>query len=213
MMASPHVSACEQLAEILSGQRSELCIQTLSTLEQLRQLWEIDKAAYAECSLEFDEFAEWWHRYPLGSQCLMDGDRILASLGLYPLSEAQATDFYEGRIPESDLLPVTLAECEDNPQHYWYASGVVVIEGLRGWGSPLKTLLQYALPLWGNSGHVAYPLHIYSVAEYEIGAKILSYLGFSQQRSAAEMPDGCALYAIEVVSPQQELTLLKRKGL
>lgn len=214
MLPSPHVSACEQLAEMLSPQRSDLRIQSLTTLEQLQQLWKIDKQAYADCSLEFEEFLQWWTHYPLGSQCLMSDSEIVASIGIYPLMPEQWKAFCSGSLPEFELVPVSLDACEEMPQHYWYASGIVVIEELRGWGtSPLKTLLQYALSSWISSSHVAYPLHICAVAEYAIGAKILDYFGFVKQCDASEMPNGCDLYSISLDSQRQALHLLKFKGL
>lgn len=214
MLPSPHVSACEQLAEMLSPPRSDLHIQSLTTLEQLQQLWKIDKQAYVDCSLEFDEFAQWWTLYPLGSQCLMSGNDIVASIGIYPLLQDQWQAFCSGTLPESSLVPVSLDRCEVSPQHYWYASGIVVIEELRGWGaSPLKTLLQYALSGWLSSSHVAYPLQLCAVAEYAIGAKILNHFGLVKQCDAAEMPNGCELYSISLDSHRQALHLLKSKGL
>jgi hypothetical protein len=213
MLTSPYHQACEATIDLLNQPKPKLYIQPVASVEQLQQLWAIDKDAYLDCSLSFEAFKEWWERYEFGSRILLDRDRILASIGIYPLYAEQAAAFISGMIPESDLRPVTMAECEQNRQHNWYASGIVVAEHLRGWNSPLKTLLQLGLTYWLSSGHIAYPLNIWAIAEYEIGARLLNCLGFVKVRDGSTMPDGCDLYNAQFDSEKQIRSMLRAKGL
>jgi hypothetical protein len=213
MVVSPNITACEQLLDILVPATSRPYIQSPQTIEQLRQLWEIDKRAYGDCSLDFEKFADWWRLYPYGVRCLMAEEQIMAAVGVYPLSKEQWTAFSEGQISEALLLPVSLEECEATPQKHWYASGVVVIEALRGKSnSPLRTLIQFALSSWISSTHVAYPLNLIAITEYPIGAKILKYLDFVKAADGSKLPDGCDLYKSVFASQRQALEFLKRKG-
>lgn len=214
MVATPNTIACERFLELLTARKPQLYFQHVADLDQLRQLWQIDQAAYLDCSLSFERFQEWWERYEFGSRVLLDGDQILASIGIYPLYDEQAAAFSAGTIPESDLKPVLCDECEAEPRHNWYASGIVVAESLRGSSnSPLKTLLQLGLNNWLRSGHVAYPLHLWSIAEYEVGARLLDFFGFVKVRDGSSLPDSCDLYHRVFETRDQAHDFLKRKGL
>lgn len=214
MSVSPCQVACEESLELLTAAKLNLYFQPVADLDQLRQLWRIDQAAYLDCSLSFDRFVEWWEAYVYGSRVLLDGDRILASIGIYPLSSQQAQAFSSGTIPESELKPVLFDECVVNPQNNWYASGIVVAESFRGHASsPLKTLLQSGLSAWLDSNHVAYPVSLWSIAEYDIGAKLLNFFGFTKTREGGQMPDGCDLYHRSFASKQEARDFLRHKGL
>jgi hypothetical protein len=74
-------------------------------------------------------------------------------------------------------------------------------------------LLRQGLRYWLESGHIAFPLTIFSIAEYEIGARILGLMGFSRVKSGESMPDGCDLYRMEIASKADAIALLKQRGL
>jgi hypothetical protein len=210
---SPLIFACEELSELVCSPRRHITVQPVESLAQLRQLWEIDKEAYGDCSISFERFQDWWERYPWGSRILLQDGIIQASIGLYPLSERQAIEFANGTIREEVLRPVTQAECAPNPQRYWYASGIVVVPHRRGESSPLRSLLKSSLPQWMESGHIAYPSEIFSLAEYEVGRRILTYLDFEKAKDGSELPDQCDLYRLKLKSKQQSLNLGQRKRL
>lgn len=208
---SPNVAACQEAIELLSHPQPRYQIQRVESLERLRELWEIDKEAYKDCSLEFEPFVEWWNRYECGSRNLLENDRIVASIGLYPLYAEQYQAFVNGWIKESALKPVTLTECEEEPVSTWYSSGIVVAEHARGWGSPLPILLNRGIRSWLDSGHLRYPLDLIAIAEYDEGARLLELFGFEKIRDKAEMPDGCDLYQVRFANRNAAIAQLRQR--
>ncbi len=203
MLLNPNKLACEE-AILLLERNKRYRMQACQDLKQLRLLWEIDSQAYQDCSLSFERFCLWWERYEFGSRILVDEDNcILASIGIYPISSTQYRSFVNGQIPESDLLPVPLHKCQSRPQSYWYASGIVIAEEIRGWGGPLRTLLRMGLSHWFGSRHIAYPVHLAAIAEYEVGAKLLDFLGFQKTADKESMPNHCDLYQVCFSSEMQ----------
>ncbi len=209
---SPHVAACEQLLKVLEP-KSEIVVETIDTLERLEELWRIDSEAYGNCSLTLEEFSAWWRRYEFGSRNLISQGRIAASIGIYPLYPEQALLFSTGQMEESDLTPVTLTECEQCPVSDWYFSGIVVRNDLRGWGSPLPMLLKLGIGYWLASGHVAYPLSAWAIAEYSAGARLLNFLGFSKFKDGSLLPDGYDLYRLHLACEREALTVFRTRGL
>lgn len=205
-MSSPYIAACES---ILSSPYVDLQSQPVADLEQLRELWLIDKEAYQDQSLEFEEFSQWWQCYPLGSRVLLADGRIVASIGVYPLSAKQAIGFASGDLPESELQPVFLDDCQQQPVRDWYASGIVVVESMRGKNNLLKKLLQIGLSSWLESGHVTYPLNVMAIAEYDIGRRLLEFFGFSKTQDGAQMADGFDLYQTRFESKRQAIQSLR----
>ena len=211
-MSNLHRLACQEAIEILSNPEPRYRMQHVENLERLRQLWAIDSSAYLDCSLGLDEFEKWWRNYEFGSRLLLDdGDRICASIGLYPLSESDFNAFVAGQIRESSLVPRSVQSCEDEPAQYWYASGIIVAEDARGWGSPLLPLLSRGLKCWMDSGHLKFPLQLAAIAEFPVGARLLEFFDFKKAKDRSEMPDGCDLYQIEFPSRKELATLLKTR--
>ena len=196
---TPHVAACEELISLMDAPRGAVFAQNIETEEQLRELWEIDKEAYQDCSLQFEPFLDWWRRYSYGSRNLVVQDRIIASIGIYPLSKEQAQSFLAGEIREADLKPVLLEECDQKKVSDWYCSGIVVVPELQNKGL-LKTLLQIGIGSWAATGHIKYPLTLYGLAEYKIGEKLFNKFGFTKAVDKEALPDGCDLYKAEVAS-------------
>ncbi|RMH41285.1 MAG: hypothetical protein D6694_09225 [Gammaproteobacteria bacterium] len=210
---NPNELACQEAIALLDRPKPRYRLQVCEDLGQLQQLWKIDREAYKDCSLSFDRFREWWTRYEFGSRILLEGDCILAALGIYPISPEQYHAFSDGQIPENKLVPVPFEECEANPQSCWYASGIVTAEQVRGWGSPLKLLLQAGIGCWADSRHIAFPLKLMAIAEYEAGARLLNFLGFEQTRDGGSMPDGCDLYETRFNSESDLRSQLRKRGL
>jgi len=187
----------------------------LMRLDQLRQLWQIDTEAYAECAIPFECFRRWWQRYPQGNTVVLDGNGlILASIGIWALMPEQFEQFTSGQIPESALLPVTLSRCEKTPQHYWYISGLLLRkEYRRRPTSPLEHLLKHAIPNWLSSPHVEYPIHVAAMAEYVDGDNLLENFGFTRKRHKEEMPDRCCLYQFTICSEEHAEEILRSRSL
>jgi GNAT superfamily N-acetyltransferase len=210
VLPSPHIAACEELISMIEAPRA-IYAQNIESESQLRELWEIDKAAYADCSLDFEPFLAWWKRYEYGSRNLILAGKIVASIGIYPLYAEQAEAFSLGKIRESELQPVLLHECEQSRVSHWYCSGIVVVPEFQNRGL-LRTLLQIGIGAWAATSHIQYPLSLYGLAEYKIGEKLFKKFGFQKVQDKSEMLDNCDLYKTEIFSIEQLEEQLHERG-
>ena len=206
--------------ELLELDLVDYSIQNVSTLAQLKDLWQLDMQAYQDCTIPFKTFKQWWSRYPLGSKVYLENNAILAAIGLYPIESTMAVAFMHGEISETDLVPVRLKDCVRTPQQYWYASGILLNNTLldadphrRLRSHPVKPLLKTALQLWLGSGHVAYPATLFALGLSLEGTNMLRRFGFTESRSAADLPDHCSLYTLTLTSRQQVLNVLEGRAL
>jgi len=207
---TPHIAACEELIRMIEAPR-QIYSQAIESESQLRELWEIDKVAYGDCSLEFEPFLRWWKRYGYGSRNLVLAGRIVASIGIYPLYPEQAKDFADGSIKESELEPVLLEECEELGVSHWYCSGIVIVPEHQNQGF-LRSLLRLGIGAWSATGHIRYPLTLYGLAEYRLGEKLFMKFGLEKIRDQTEMPDRCDLYSTEIPSMEQLEAQLHERG-
>lgn len=207
------------VADFLSLPPVDYSIQNVSSLEQLKKLWKLDMQAYQDCTIPFSIFKKWWSAYPFGSVIYLENNEILASIGLYPIEQTMAEAFIAGKIPEAELVPVRLKECQRHPQQYWYASGILLNDRLLAASNrmlrdhPVKPLLQNGLELWLNSGHVAYPAKLFALGLTQEGINMLRRFGFAESKPAAEMPDHCALYEFGLSSRHQASQGLRGRSL
>lgn len=208
---NPLVAACEEL-QLLISPTSKLEVRPIANLEELRRLHTIDADAYQECSITFDCFANWWQRYPDGNTVVFSGDEIVASIGLWAIYEEQFRALSGGEICEMDIAPITLAECEQEPQRYWYASGIVLKKELRGKvkSNPIKLMIDAAISNWTESNRVAYPLKVLALGEYQQGINMLLNFGFQKIRDGVDLPDKCDLYCLEANEEEIERILKSR---
>lgn len=211
---SPCVEALRELGNLIQPPH-RLEVRPIGTLEELRQLHEIDADAYQECSISFECFRRWWEQYPSGNTVVFSGTQIVASIGLWAIPQTQAEAFMDGKLREIDLNPVSEAACESSPQSYWYASGIILRKQLRGTikTNPIKLLLEAAIGGWFDSGRVAYPLRLLALGEYVEGQNILTRFNFMKIRDRASLPDGCDLYCLQVNSEDDIEHILKARHL
>jgi hypothetical protein len=211
---TPSVAACQEISTLIQG---SVKFQTghINRLSDLKQLFEIDADAYADCSLDFRTFQNWWQRYPRGNRIVSLGDRLVASIGIWALAEAQFARFTSGEICESDLRPVPLSECESCPQSFWYISGCILRPEYRGTirKNPLLSLLRFGVGDWIESTHASYPLKIVSLAEFVEGENLLKGFGFEPVKDAEEMPDGCTLYFLKIETEEEAEEMLSARNI
>ncbi|XGW00777.1 MAG: hypothetical protein ACAF41_34325 (plasmid) [Leptolyngbya sp. BL-A-14] len=212
--ALPSVSAYQELVE-LTRPCMKMRVQYVESLERLQELFSIDADAYQDCSLTFEQFQGWWTRYNQGSTIVLCDNQIIASIGLWAITDEQFEAFIEGQIPEHDLLPVTLEECDQTPQRNWYASGIVLKKPLRGnvKTNPIKLLLERGVGGWIDSGHVSYPMRVVALSEFQEGENLLTRFNFMKVRSGEHMPDKCDLYALQLTSQDDAELLMKARNL
>lgn len=212
--SSACLEAYEELNTLLTPM-PRLKVRAIQTLEELRRLHEIDADAYQECSITFECFQGWWERHQQGNTVVFSGNDIVASIGLWAISEEQSADFIEGKIRESEFSPVSFEEGEAAPQQNWYASGIVLKKHLRRnlKNNPIKMLLERAIGEWFDSGRAAYPLRVIALAEYVEGENLLTRFNFMKIRDKANLPDGCDIYCLQLSSEEDVENLLKARRL
>ena len=206
--------------ELLDLNLVDYSIQNVATIEQLKELWRLDMQAYQNCTIPFKTFKQWWSHYPFGSKVYLENNAILAAIGFYPIEVTMALAFMNGELPETDLVPVRLRDCLRTPQHYWYASGILLNNTLldadphrRLRDHPVKPLLKNALHLWLGSGHMEFPAKLFALGLTPEGTNMLCRFGFSETRSAEAMPDHCGLYDLTLTSTEQVLKVLAGRSL
>lgn len=163
------------------------------TPEQLRELWQIDCLAYGDHSLKFEPFLNWWQRYPMGSRCLLLEGRIVAGMGIYPLTHEQAQSFTAGQIAEGELQPMPEQDCESEGCADWYFSGLVIVPHFQNRGV-VRRLIRLSVSEWMRSGHLRYPIALYSLGQTERGRKALELFGMRLTVPASRLPDELDLY-------------------
>lgn len=211
-MVTSHSCASEELYLVFDSPRSGIRSGYIESKEQLLELWEIDKKAYGDNSIPFDPFYQWWTNYRYGSSNLFLKGQIIASIGIYPLSEDQAIAFKSGQIKEESLVPLTLDQCNQGASH-WYWSGLVIVPEWQNRGL-VKSLLRIGLGCWRSKGHIRYPLSLLALGQIEIDKKLLAQkLGFKKLKSGSEMPDGLDLFELSADSDSDFAALLNSRGL
>jgi hypothetical protein len=211
---NPTRAACEALTDI----GYSICLQDrvhrIGSVEQLRELWEIDADAYEECSLPFAVFRSWWENYEPGLTAISRNDKIIGCMGIFPLSKDQYEGFVSGNLAEAELVPVPLEICEEFPQHYWYFSGIVIDPTIRGTkAAPLKLLLSMSLGQWYSSGHVGYPVNNCAMGYSREGELILGRFTFCKLVDGANYPDCCPIYEMLKSTNKDMLQVIKARGL
>lgn len=171
------------------------CLDLIETEEQLVQLHKLDAAAYGATALDFERFRQWWLAYDLGLRVVLQGDRIVGAIGVWALSEESIRLFIAGRLKESELVPLTHEQLDQEGSKFWYVSGILVEPELRlKLNSPLKLLLDAGIGGIFTTGKVGYPAHVYALGYTPEGKGLLSHLNFEAIQPALEMADQCPLY-------------------
>lgn len=192
LATTPLDAACAELVN--AANPPQIRSGCVTAIAQLEELWQIDKEAYGEHSLEFDPFLKWWSAYPYGSRCLFLGSRIVASIGIYPLSEGQFNGFVEGKISEGALVPYLSSKSA-----HWYFSGMVILPEYQNRGLA-RRLLRMGVGGWMRSGHLEYPAQVCGLAQTLPGRKALELMRFKKALNGAKLPDGLDLYRSEVLA-------------
>lgn len=159
---------------------------------QLRELWQIDAHAYGDHSLAYEPFLDWWERYPFGSRCLILNGKIIASIGIYPLYPEQANLFSTGQISEGELHPVSLDDCKQGVAN-WYFSGLVIVPEFQN-RRIVRPLVRLGVREWMHSGHLTYPISLYSLGQTVRGQKVLKLWGMRIIVPGYKLPDKLDLY-------------------
>jgi hypothetical protein len=61
-------------------------IEHSSGCAELHDLWAIDNEAYREASITYAKFEDWWRSYSHGLRAIFFRTRVMAAIGIWPLS-------------------------------------------------------------------------------------------------------------------------------
>jgi hypothetical protein len=212
--SNPAKLACQTITKMTTAILPLDEVHRIANLEQLKELYLIDSDAYQECSIPFEVFELWWSSYEPGLNVISRKNKIIASIGIFPISVEQYQDFTKGRITESDLLPVSLEECEETPQHCWYFSGIVISPNIRGTkAAPLKLLLWAGLGQWAGSSYISYPAQCCALGYSQEGQLMLKRFGFSSIPESESFPDGCPVFSLSFSSMEEVLHVMSLRGI
>ncbi len=189
-----------------------LRIGRIETPAQLRDLWEIDASAYGPASITFEHFHALWSAFPHGLCVLFIETTIVGAIGIWPVSEAWATELKAARLREQDLNGAMMRRFRSVPARYWYISGIVLLESLIG--SPaIKALLAKGVGTWLREAKLAYPCELLALASSDEGRALLMRWTFIEVQKATAMPDGYSLFGLKAGSRAELLALLKKRKL
>ena len=184
---------------------------SISSPDELEELWAIDKSAYGAASIPFEKFLEWWRAYPPGLLVLKGDKRIGGAIGMWPITESAAARLRDSELKESDLTGEMMQPFRNAPVRHWYISGIVLRPELVG-TSAVRVLLGGGLYHWLYTAAIASPFQLLALASSHEGALLLARFGFYCYQKAHAMPDGVALFALDSTS-EEFSSLLQRRGI
>jgi hypothetical protein len=106
--------------------------RSISSPDQLEELWAIDNSAYGAASITYEKFRDWWRAYPPSLLVLHWEKRIGGAIGLWPLSDRTAARLTNARIKEVALTGHMMRPFRKAPARHWYISGMVLRPELSG---------------------------------------------------------------------------------
>jgi hypothetical protein len=184
---------------------------SISSPDQLEELWAIDNTAYGAASITYEKFHDWWRAYPPGLLVLHWEKRIGGAIGLWPISERAAPRLTNGQMKEADLTGEMMRPFREAPTRYWYVSGIVLRPELGGTRA-IRVLLGDGLSHWIYTAAITFPFQLLALASSKEGELLLGRFGFYCYQKAHAMPDGVALFALEA-SREEFISLLKARGI
>ena len=168
-----------------------------------------------QAALPTELLKSWHDSYPFGLRLLCHDDWIFGYISLWPITSQQASELAAGRLFEKDLCPIPSKNVQADGTNHWYIGGMVIDPTLRKpfKGNPIGMILAMALNSWAESGVVTYPTEVYSIAFSSEGAALLSRLGFTEIKTAQEMPDGFSLYRRAAPSKNGLFEIFAQRGI
>ena len=192
-----------------SQDRAKFVVRAVANPAELEQLWMLDRAAYAQASITYEQFLGWWNAFPPGLKALFSDSKVMGAIGIWPLSDQWATRFKNGQTREAELPPEMLRAFQNSAAKAWYCSGIVLKPELRK--SPaIQCLLTRALKQWLEDGHTEYPLELLALAYSDSGEALLKRSGFLRLQNASCMADGFPLYGVQLPSKMESLRVFNR---
>jgi hypothetical protein len=143
--------------------------------------------------------------YPYGAFGLFEGEDLVGSLHLWPMQQQDAQDFYDGKVSYNDLWPMKMFDLVDaGGASLWRISNLLIHPRYRIASShnPVAFLLASAMNSWAESGHLRYPVEVFTTAYTRQSQLLLQRFGFVQVREASQMKPGKPLFAVRADSKE-----------
>jgi hypothetical protein len=194
------------------GVHEHLCVGHIRSCGELHDLWAIDNEAYAEASITYEKFEDWWRCYPSGLHALFFRTRVMGAIGIWPLSARCAGLLAAARLKESEITGRQMRILSEAPARCWYVSGIVLRPELIG-GRAIRILLSHGVGSWLSSAKIQFPSELLALAYSKQGQALLEGFNFFKIQNADTMPDRVPLFGLHLTSKQQFVSSLKQRGL
>jgi hypothetical protein len=198
---------------VLPRYERQVVVRPVETNNELEAVAALSDLAYSQAALPRATRAAWWETFPLGLWVAVDdSNRVLGTMGVWPLPRTVAEQFSAGRRAERDLPANGFVACQDEPTDCWYVSGVTVRPEYRR-THLVRVLVTDSLHGWMRRCVLRFPLRCLALAQSLEGLRLLQRCGFRLVRDKDLMPDGFPLYALELQAWPDLRSLLIRRGL
>jgi hypothetical protein len=128
-------------------------VKSIAKSKTLRLVYDLDKNAYVDDegvpvqNIPFTLFEEWWTACPTGFLCAFQGVRLIAIIGMFPVTEDWATDFIARRKSEFDLNASIIRK---SSKKFWYFSGLSSTVPSSGLLTHLPNILGFGILEWAR---------------------------------------------------------------
>lgn len=185
------------MALLANRQRPDVTVGTIADEGELRELYEIDAAAYGRNSISFETFLRWWKAHRTGTYAIKSEATVLGAVGIWPIHQDWFQSFLAGDVREADLGENELLSIYNGNQVIWYISGIVLLPSRRG-STLAGYLVQETICQWSIDHQVAYPVQVFALAYSKMGEQLLKKFGFCLASTGTNLPDGCPVYQRQI---------------
>jgi hypothetical protein len=165
--------------ELRLSKNTELTYRIIPDKETLERVWELDQEAYGDYNIGFATLIDWWEQYPPGILTAIRGTKIIASMGIWPLTEDCFEELKEQRRKECDISKSHILSTDKSFEcKTWYFSGIIT-------NTPeqiFNLLIAEALMRWADSVSDKGSFRLLALAYTREDKDLLSLMNFQQHR-------------------------------
>jgi hypothetical protein len=172
--------------------------------EDLQAIYRLSSQVYGEAAVDLETRRRWSQLFPDGNLGCFFCDELVGFLSIWPISAADAAGLESGQLHEGMILPLSQDECRQHPAQHWLCLSIIIADLFRGMAaSPIKHLIEQALLQVWQQKLLQEPFTLYAQASTPEGLQMMLRSGFSQRRSAEEMPNALPLHAISCTAIEE----------
>lgn len=176
-----------------------LKVNEFKNAKELKEGFGIWKALYGDDQEPFEITLKWWSNYHKSFLKLTNGNNILGTFCVLPLSRSEFKLFCQGKKLERELETLDLENNNQLTCEHWHISDVYLEEKIRD-TYILKMLLKEAWRILQNDRHVLKQIMVSGIPHSKDGEKFALKMGRKKIREASEMPDKMPLYVGKITS-------------